>query len=82
MLAEWHSDIESLEAISQDKLARRLFLRMAALSRDGRLEPFLEELREDADLDERTKSLVHEIAEDATFLHAVNDYLHRTAVQH
>ena len=82
MLAEWQTDIESLEAICQDTLFRRLFLRMAALSRAGRLEPFLEELRDDEDLDEGTKCLVHELAADSTFLHAVDDYLHRTAVQH
>ena len=82
MLATWHRDIESLEAISQDELARKLFVRMAELERAGRLEPFLETLRDDVELDDRTKSLLGEIAADSTFLHAVDDYVRRTAVQH
>ena len=45
MLAAWHPDLESLEAISQDDLARCLFPRMAELDRTGRLEPFLDELQ-------------------------------------
>jgi hypothetical protein len=82
VLASWHRDLESLEAITQDDLARRLFQRMAELSRAGRLEPFLDDLQQDAELDDRTKDLVAEIAEDSTFLQAVDDYVRRTAVQH
>jgi hypothetical protein len=82
MLAAWHGDLESLEAISQDQLARRLVARMAELERSGRLGPFLVELSEDPDLDDHTKRLVGEIAADSTFLHAVDDYVQRTAVQH
>ena len=82
MVNGWHGDIESLEAISQDDFARGLFRRMADLSRRGRLEPFLEELHSDADLDHSTKELVAEIAENSTFLHVVDDYLRRTATLH
>jgi hypothetical protein len=32
----WLDDLESLEAISQNEEARRIFLRMAALSQSGR----------------------------------------------
>jgi len=37
MLELWQQDLEWLEAISQDDDARALFLRMAALSQEGRL---------------------------------------------
>ena len=82
MFGEWMDDLESLEAISQDDLARCLFLRMAELDRTGRLEPFLDELQHDRELDERTKRLVADLAQDAGFLHAVDDYVRRTAVLH
>ena len=75
-------DLEWLEAISQDKDARTLFLRMAALSQEGRLEPFLTELRADSDLDELTKGTVAELAQDQAFLLAVADYLHNTTRLH
>ncbi|MGH3004012.1 MAG: hypothetical protein ACRDM1_15340 [Gaiellaceae bacterium] len=78
----WLSDIESLEAISQDEGTRSLFLRMAHLSQNGRLAPFLRELRDDRDLDEETKVTVAELASDESFLHAVEDYVHRTRVLH
>ena len=55
MLELWQQDIEWLETISQDEDARALFLRMAALSQEGRLEPFLTELRRDDELDDHTK---------------------------
>ena len=47
----WLQDIESLEAISQDEDTRKLFLRMAHLSQNGRLQPFLRELEDDGELD-------------------------------
>jgi hypothetical protein len=78
----WHADLESLEAISQNDFARRLLTRMAELERSGRLEPFLVELSQDTDLDQQTKRLVGEIAADPSFLHAVDDYVQRTAVRH
>jgi hypothetical protein len=78
----WLTDIESLEAISQDAETRRLFLRMAHLSQTGRLQPFLRELADDVDLDAETKSTVSELAQDTTFLNAVEDYVHRTRALH
>jgi hypothetical protein len=71
-------DIEWLEAISQDEDARAIFLRMAALSQEGKLEPFLTELRHDDELDDHTKGTVAELAQDQAFLLAVADYLRNT----
>jgi hypothetical protein len=78
----WRQDIEWLEAISQDADARALFLRMAALSQEGRLEPFLVELNRDDDLDDHTKGTVTELAQDQAFLLAVADYLRNTVELH
>jgi len=78
MLGLSQQDIEWLEAISQDEDARALFLRMAALSQAGRLEPFLTELRRDDELDDHTKGTVAELAQDEAFLLAVADYLRNT----
>ncbi|MBD0338439.1 MAG: hypothetical protein ICV67_04030, partial [Thermoleophilia bacterium] len=47
-------DLESLGAISQDEETRTIFLRMAALSRAGRIEPFLAQLAADDEVDEET----------------------------
>jgi hypothetical protein len=82
MLATWHHDLESLEAISQDAVTRDLFLRMARLSKRGGLQPFLFELQQDDDLDEATKGTLTEIAEDETFLLVVEDYLQKTQIFH
>jgi hypothetical protein len=82
MLGLWLNDMESLEAISQDDEARQIFLRMAALSRDGQMNNFLTELARDEDLDDETKGTLKELAEDGTFLLAVEDYLQRTTVLH
>ena len=78
----WLNDIESLEAISQDDEARQIFLRMAAMSRDGKMGNFLTELARDEDLDDETKGTLRELAEDNTFLLALEDYLERTQVLH
>jgi hypothetical protein len=78
----WLQDIESLEAISQDEDTRKLFLRMAYLSQSGRLQPFLRELEDDHDLDDHTKETLAELACDGSFLHAVEDYVHRTSALH
>jgi len=78
----WLDDIESLEAISQDEVTRRLFLRMAHMSQHGRLQPFLRELADDGELDAATKSTLAEIAQDSMFLHAVEDYVLRTRELH
>ena len=82
MLPTWHQDLESFEAISQDDLTRDLVLRMSALSQAGSLGPFLFELAQDGELDDATKTTLQEIAEDPSFLLAVEDYLHRTEIFH
>ena len=52
MLGLWQNDdLESLEAISQNDEAKRIFLRMAALSQDGRLPEFLTELNYDPEVE-------------------------------
>jgi hypothetical protein len=78
----WLQDIESLEAISQDDDTRNLFLRMAHMSQSGRLTPFLRELEDDQELDQETKVTLAELASDSSFLHAVEDYVHRTKSLH
>ena len=82
MLAEWMHEFESLEAISQDDDTRRLFLRMAALSQDGRLAPLLCELADDDELDDGLKGTLDVIAGDQTFLLVVQEYIRRTQVLH
>jgi hypothetical protein len=82
MLGLWLQDLESLEAISQDDDTRRLFLRMAELSQEGRLAPFLTELARDTDVDEATKGTLAELAQDESFLLAVEDYCRRTRLLH
>ena len=82
MLGLWLNDMESLEAISQDDEAKRIFLRMAAMSRNGNMGNFLSELARDEDLDDETKGTLKELAEDNTFLLAIEDYLSRTEVLH
>jgi hypothetical protein len=82
MFGEWLEDLESLEAISQDAEARTIFLRMAALSQEGRLGSFLVELADTPELDEVTKGTLSEIAKDEAFLLVVDDYLRRTTVLH
>jgi hypothetical protein len=69
---------ESLEEISQNEAARRIFLRMAELRRNGRLESFLTELGDDPDVDDATKGSLSELAHDAGFLLAVEDYCAKT----
>jgi hypothetical protein len=82
MLAEWMHDFESLEAISQDEDTRRLLLRMAALSQDGRLAPLLCELANDHELDDELKGTLDVIAGDESFLLVVQEYIRRTQVLH
>ncbi|MDP9306884.1 MAG: hypothetical protein M3P15_01085 [Actinomycetota bacterium] len=82
MLAAWLNDLESLEAISQDDLTRDLFLKMASLSQKDRLQPFLFELQHDEELDDATKGMLAEIADDPTFLLAVEDYVQKTQIAH
>ena len=82
MLATWLQDIESLEAISQDAATRDVCLRMASLSQEDRLQPFLFQLQQDADLDDQTKGQLTELAEDRTFLLVVEDYVKKTQIFH
>jgi hypothetical protein len=82
MLATWLQDLESLESISQDALTRDLFLKMAWLSQRDRLQPFLVELQHDDELDESTKGMLTELAEDPSFLLAVEDYVKKTETVH
>jgi hypothetical protein len=82
MQALWIQDIESLEEISQDDDARDLFLRMADMWQNGKIEPFLSELADDTDIDEATKGSLRELALDASFLLAVQDYVYRTKLFH
>jgi hypothetical protein len=74
----WLQDLESLEAISQDDDARRIFLRMAAMSHAGRLPNFIAEVAHDEELDDATKGHLTELAQDEGFLLAVEEYLRRT----
>ena len=78
----WLRDLESLEAISQDDDARRIFLRMAAMSQEGRLHGFIDQIAHDEELDDETKGHLRELAADPAFLLAVEDYLVRTTVFH
>jgi hypothetical protein len=82
MLRAWLHDLESFEAISQDDDAKAIFLRMAALSREGQMANFLTELADDEDLDEETKGTLSELAKDSSFLLAVEDYVQRTQRLH
>ena len=82
MLGSWLQDLESLEAISQDDDAKRIFLRMAAMSQSGQMGSFLHEIARDDDLDDETKDRLEELARDNTFLLAVEDYLSRTERLH
>jgi hypothetical protein len=82
MLATWLQDLESLEAISQDDLTRDVCLKMASPSQTNSLGPFLVQLRDDRDLDDKTKGMLTELAEDRSFLLAVEDYVHKTEIVH
>ena len=75
-------DIESLEALAQDERTKAICLRMASMSQAGTLPRFLVSLRHDDELDDVTKGTIVEIAGDASFLLAVEDYVRRTRVQH
>jgi hypothetical protein len=76
--ALWLQDLESFEAISQNDDARKIFLRMAAMSHAGRLPGFLDEIARDDELDDATKGQLVELAGDRPFLLAVEDYLRMT----
>jgi len=74
----WLDDLESLEAIAANEDARRIFLRMAALAQSGRTPSFVVEVALDRDLDSETKGRLVELAQDESFLLAVEEYLVRT----
>jgi replicative DNA helicase len=74
----WLDNIESLEAISQNEDARRIFLRMASLAQTGRTPSFVMEVALDRELDPATKGRLVELAQDESFLLAVEEYLIRT----
>jgi hypothetical protein len=78
MLGPWLQDLESLEAISQNDDARKIFLRMSAMSQTGRLPNFIAELDGDPELDDATKGQLTALAQDEAFLLAVEEYLRRT----
>jgi hypothetical protein len=78
MVGMWLQELESLEAISQDDDARRIFLKMAAMSHDGRLPDFLAQVAHDRELDDTTRGQLTELASDPSFLFAVEEYLRRT----
>ena len=82
MVDLWVLDIESLEAVAQDERTKRLCLRMAAMSQAGTLGPFIANLHHGDELDEGTKGTIAEIAGDANFLLAVEDYVRRTRLIH
>ena len=83
MVGLWtHRDLESFEAISQNDDARRIFLKMAQMSQDGRLPQFLTELAGDPEVDDDTVGTLTELATDRSFLLAVEDYLQRTQRLH
>jgi hypothetical protein len=77
-MGPWLMDIESFEQVSQDEISRRLVLRMAQLSREGRLAPFVRVFAQDTHFDEETRLAIAELAADESFLLAVEDYLGRT----
>ncbi len=78
----WLQELESLEAISQDADTRAICLRMAAMSRAGTLISFLSTLRHDDGLDQATRGMIAELGSDEEFLHAVEDYVRRTHIEH
>ena len=78
MTRPWLQDLESLEAITRSEDARKIFLKMAALSRTGGTPGFLAELARDDELDDDTKGQLTELAQDRAFLHAVEEYLRTT----
>lgn len=82
MIEPWLPDLESLEAISQDEDARRIFLKMAALSQAGKMPVFLAELAGDDEVDDAMKGTLAELASDRAFLLAVEDYLRSTQLVH
>jgi hypothetical protein len=78
----WLQDLESLEAISQNDETRQIVVRMAEMTQRGSMGSFLTELQRDEDLDDATKGTLTELAQDESFLLAVDEYLRRTQIFH
>jgi hypothetical protein len=78
----WPHDLEPLETVSQNEAALDLFLRMAQLSGGGQLGHFLLELDKSEEIDSETKAAFAEVAQDADFLHALDEYARHTRVLH
>ena len=78
----WLQEFESLEQVSQDEEIRLLCLRMAAMSRHGRLDSFVTQVARDEELDAETKGTVSELAGCRSFLLALEDYVRRTRILH
>jgi hypothetical protein len=75
-------DIESLEAVSRDPASRAVCLRLARISRRGRLHPFLTEIERNEELGEETKARIAELAADDSFLRSVETYILATRALH
>lgn len=75
-------DLEALESVSQNTEACDLFLRMAHFSGAGQLNRFLSELSRSEEIDAETKAVFAEVAQDRTFLNALDDYVHGTRQLH
>jgi hypothetical protein len=75
-------DLEPLESVSQNVEACDLFLRVAHLSQTGELSRFLTELSRSEEIDPETKAVFAEVAQDQTFLSALDDYVHGTRQRH
>jgi hypothetical protein len=74
----WVQQIETLEEISQNDEARRLFLRMAQLSQEGEIDRFLNQIVFCEELDAATRSGLTELASDPAFLAGFDDYVRKT----
>jgi hypothetical protein len=78
----WPNDLEALETVSQNEEACDLFLRMAHLTGEGQLIRFLVELSESDEIDPETKAVFAEVALDAPFLSALDEYVYFTRLVH
>jgi hypothetical protein len=76
------TSIESLEEITQNAEAKAIFLRMAELQRCGRMDNFLVALARDPEVDDGMKGALTELAHDVGFLHAIEEYVHKTMLVH
>jgi hypothetical protein len=74
----WVPDVEALEAVTQDKLVRRIVLRMAGLPCGGPLPVFGAAVGSDAELDAETKATVLELVRDKALLLAARESMRAT----